>query len=106
MNFTLNSKSAIIVCLLGNYMYFFKRLFKKIFANFECYSEVRIKQGSSYVTLSRTADNFFVSAGDVSFPLPDTVDIQVVSIEGEVLNDRVIILIFFSNIQQTHSFIA
>ena len=67
---------------------------------------MRIKQGSSYVTLSRTADNFFVSAGDVSFPLPDTVDIQVVSIEGEVLNDRVIILIFFSNIQQTHSFIA
>jgi hypothetical protein len=52
---------------------------------------VRIKQGNSYVTLSRTADNFFISAGDVNFPLPDTFDIQVVSIEGEVLNDQVII---------------
>ena len=41
------------------------------------------------MTLSRTEDNFFVSAGDVSFPLPDTIDIRVVAIDGQTVDDQV-----------------
>ena len=54
---------------------------------------MKVKEGNGYVTLTRTEDNFFVSSGDLTFPLSDPINIRVVSTEGESLDDQV--LFFF-----------